>query len=130
MEKNDLEEIHPIPILKIGNNLIVSIQGDLTDRMVESLQNSILRKIEKTNAKGLLIDVSSLEVIDSFVARSLINTARMAKYMDTETVITGISPEIALTLIQMGFHWGKITTAVTVEQGLKILEGCGRRKRR
>lgn len=96
-------EAQRIPVLKIDENLITSIQIELSDRMVVQLQKDILEKIKKTGAKGLLIDVSSLDIIDSFIARSVINIARASKYLDAATVVTGISPEIALTLLQMGF---------------------------
>ncbi|VUT27153.1 MAG: hypothetical protein MASP_01962 [Candidatus Methanolliviera sp. GoM_asphalt] len=114
-------EAQRIPVLKIGENLITSIQIELSDRMVVQLQKDILEKIKKTGAKGLLIDVSSLDIIDSFIARSVINIARASKYLDAATVVTGISPEIALTLLQMGFRWEKVETAIDVEHGFEKL---------
>jgi rsbT antagonist protein RsbS len=114
-------EAQRIPVLKVGENLITSIQIELSDRMVVQLQKDILEKIKKTGAKGLLIDVSSLDIIDSFIARSVINIARASKYLDTATVVTGISPEIAITLLQMGFRWEKVETATDVEHGFEKL---------
>jgi rsbT antagonist protein RsbS len=90
--------------------------------MVVQLQKEALEKIKRTGATGLLIDVSSLDIIDSFVARSVINIARAAKHLGTATVITGISPEIALTLLQMGFRWSEVETAINIEHGFEKLE--------
>lgn len=111
-----------IPILKIKENLLVPIETDLTDEMVEKLFREILSKIEKTNAKGLIIDVSLVPVIDSFFARSLIIISRAAKCLDCKTVIVGITPEVALTLTQMGLEWKEVKTALDVDDALKILK--------
>jgi rsbT antagonist protein RsbS len=116
-----VEQQHAVPILKIGDNLIVSIQTELTDLMVERLQQRILQEIQRLGATGLVIDVTGIEVIDSFAARSIINTARMAKTMDTRTVVVGIRPEVAITLVEMGFAWSGVRTAMTLEHALQLL---------
>jgi rsbT antagonist protein RsbS len=90
--------------------------------MVERLQDDILIALKRTGATGLLIDVSSVEIIDSFTARSVINTARMAQLMDARTVVVGISPEVALTLVEMGFAWIGVKTALNVEQAIGMME--------
>ena len=110
-----------VPILKIGKNLLVPIEIELTDEMVEKLFKQILSRIEKTGAKGLIIDVSLVEVIDSFFARTLINIGRAAKCLNCDTVIVGITPEVALTLTQMGLEWKGVKTALDVEEALEIL---------
>lgn len=112
----------PAPILKLGKNLIVPIEIELTDEMVEELHLSILKMIEKTNAKGLVIDVSLVEVVDSFFARVLINIGRTAKCLNCDTVIVGITPEVAITLTQMGLTWSRVKTALNVEDALNIIK--------
>jgi rsbT antagonist protein RsbS len=111
-----------VPLIKISDSLVVPIQVELTDVMVEQLQNDILMRLRETAIKKLLIDVSAVEVIDSFIARSIINTARMAKLMDAKTVVIGIAPEVALTLVEMGFSWPGVWTAMSVEHAMAILK--------
>src|ERR1700747_1683171 len=96
----------PIPILKIGPTLLATIQIELHDTVVDSFQNDVLEEIEGTGAKGLIIDISALETVDSYVARMLANTAKMAKLMGTETVIVGMRPPVAATLVRVGYLWG------------------------
>jgi rsbT antagonist protein RsbS len=111
-----------IPILRIGSNLLVSIQTDLHDAMAEAFQEDILVTIEKDSAAGLLIDVSGLETVDSYVARVLADTGKMARLMGTETVIVGIRAEVAATLVRMGYTMGNVVrTALNVDDGLKLL---------
>ncbi|MGQ9465924.1 MAG: STAS domain-containing protein [bacterium] len=117
----DREEVAHIPIQKVGKVLIASLPRELTDKMVRTIGEDVLKKIKAIKPDGLIIDVSGLAIIDSFVGRSLINIARMAKLMDTPTIITGISPEIAIILMQMGFRWVKVTTAVDIDHGLEKL---------
>jgi rsbT antagonist protein RsbS len=92
-----------IPILRIGPTLLATIQVDLHDTVVSSFQNDVLEEIEKTSASGLIIDISTLETVDSYVARMLDNTGKMAKLMGTETVIVGMRPAVAATLVRMGY---------------------------
>jgi len=116
-----MERQQNIPILKVGSNLIVSIQIELTDLMVEKLQYQILQGIQQKGANGVIIDVSGIEVIDSFAARSIINAARMAKFLAAQTIVVGIKPEIAITFVEMGFSWTGVSTAMNLEHALEIL---------
>ena len=111
----------PIPILKIGPTLLATIQLELHDTVVDSFQTDVLEEIEKTGASGLIIDISALETVDSYVARMLANTAKMAKLMGTETVIVGMRPEVAATLVRMGYFMEGIHTALSLEEGLEVL---------
>lgn len=111
-----------IPILKIGPNLIVPIQGDLHDRIVLDLQNEILTRIEITSARGLVMDISALEFVDSFMARVLNDIATMAALMGTQAVVVGMSPEVALVLMDLGLQLTKVPTARNLEKGLQLLD--------
>ncbi len=110
----------PIPILKIGTTLLATIQIELHDTVVDSFQNDVLEEIEKTGARRLIIDISALETVDSYVARMLANTAKMAKLMGTNTVIVGMRPAVAATLVRMGYFMEGIHTALSLEDGLKL----------
>ena len=110
----------PIPILKIGPTLLATIQLELHDTVVDSFQTDVLEEIEKTGASGLIIDISALETVDSYVARMLANTAKMARLMGTETVIVGMRPAVAATLVRMGYFMDGITTALSLEEGLQL----------
>lgn len=110
----------PIPILKIGSTLLATIQIELHDTVVDSFQNDVLLQIEKTAAKGLIVDISALETVDSYVARMLANTAKMAKLMGTDTVIVGMRPAVAATLVRMGYFMDGISTALSLEEGLQL----------
>lgn len=110
----------PIPILKIGSTLLATIQIDLHDTVVDAFQNDVLEEIEKTGASGLIIDISALETVDSYVARMLANTAKMAKLMGTATVIVGMRPGVAATLVRMGYYMEGIDTALSLEEGLQL----------
>jgi len=109
-----------IPILRIGTTLLATIQIELHDTVVDSFQNDVLEEIEKTGAKGLIVDISALETVDSYVARMLANTAKMAKLMGTETVIVGMRPAVAATLVRMGYFMEGINTALSLEEGLQL----------
>ena len=109
-----------IPILKIGPTLLATIQIELHDTVVDSFQNDVLEEIEKTGANGLIIDISALETVDSYVARMLANTAKMAKLMGSETVIVGMRPAVAATLVRMGYFMEGIQTALSLEEGLQL----------
>jgi rsbT antagonist protein RsbS len=111
-----------IPILRIGTTLLVSIQTDLHDAMAEAFQEDVLSTIEKQGATGLLIDVSGLEMVDSYVARVLADTGKMARLMGTATVIVGIRAEVAATLVRMGYTMaGVVRTALNIDDGLRLL---------
>jgi rsbT antagonist protein RsbS len=111
-----------IPILRIGSTLLVTIQTDLHDALAEAFQEDILVTIEKQGASGLIIDVSGLETVDSYVARLLTDTGKMARLMGTDTVIVGVRPEVAATLVRMGYTIGNaVRTALNVDDGLRLL---------
>src|SRR5712691_3863408 len=110
----------PIPILKIGATLLATIQIELHDTVVDLFQNDVLEEIEKTGARGLIIDISGLETVDSYVARMLANTAKMAKLMGTNTVIVGMRPAGAATLVRMGYYMEGIHTSLSLEEGLQL----------
>jgi rsbT antagonist protein RsbS len=109
-----------IPILKLGSTLLATIQIDLHDTVVDAFQNDVLEEIEKTGANGLIIDISALETVDSYVARMLANTGKMAKLMGSETVIVGMRPAVAATLVRMGYFMEGIETALSLEEGLQL----------
>jgi rsbT antagonist protein RsbS len=109
-----------IPILKLGQTLLATIQIELHDTVVDEFQNDVLLEIEKTGSSGLIIDISALEEVDSYVARMLANTAKMAKLMGTETVIVGMRPAVAATLVRMGYFMEGIQTALSLEEGLEL----------
>jgi len=110
----------PIPILKIGSTLLATIQIELHDTVVDSFQNDVLEEIERTGASGLIIDISALETVDCYVARMLANTGKMAKLMGSETVIVGMRPAVAATLVRMGYFMDGISTALSLEEGLQL----------
>ena len=110
----------PIPILKIGSTLLATIQIELHDTVVDSFQSDVLEEIEKTGANSLIIDISALETVDSYVARMLANTGKMAKLMGTGTVIVGMRPAVAATLVRMGYYMDGIDTALSLEEGLQL----------
>lgn len=114
--------MHRIPILKMGRNLLVSIQTDLDDEMALSLQQDLTEKIAQTGARGALIDISSLDVVDSFVGRVFGEIASMARVMGTRTVLVGMRPAVAITLVELGLSLRGIETALTVEKGMSLLE--------
>ncbi len=119
--KNDFHEKR-IPIIKIGNFLIVSIQVDMHDKLALQLQSQILEEIEKTGAKGVLIDISVLEMVDSFIGRMLSGMASMAAIMDAAVVIVGMQPAVAITLVELGLEMPGVDTALNMENGMEMLE--------
>lgn len=113
---------NPVPILKLKDFLLVSIQTDLHDRMAEQLQYDILRRISETQAKGVLIDISALEMVDSFIGRTLADTARMANTLDAKIVIVGMKPAVAITLVELGLSLGDVQTSLSLDEGFHLLE--------
>ncbi|MCD4772620.1 MAG: STAS domain-containing protein [Bacteroidales bacterium] len=111
-----------IPIIKIGNFLIVSIQVDMHDKLAIQLQSQILEEIGKTSAKGVLIDISVLEMVDSFIGRMLSGMATMASIMDAAVVIVGMQPAVAITLVELGLEMPGVDTALNMEKGMEMLE--------
>ena len=116
----------PIPILRIGKILLATIQVDLHDTVVDAFQNDVLEEIEKTGASGLIVDISALESVDSYVARVLANTGKMAKLMGAEIVIVGMRPAVAATLVRMGYFMSGIRTALNLQEGLEIQAGLSK----
>ncbi|MCW3075798.1 MAG: putative negative regulator of sigma-B [Bacteroidetes bacterium] len=110
-----------IPILKMGQYLLVTIQVDLYDQLAESLEADLVNMVRKTSAKGVLIDVSSVSIIDSFMGRILGNIAAMSKIMDAETVVVGMQPAVAITLVELGLPLKGVHSALNVERGMELL---------
>jgi rsbT antagonist protein RsbS len=110
-----------IPILRMGNYLLVTIQVDMHDKLALTLQDDLTSRISEVNAKGVLIDISSLEIADSFIGRTLANIASMAKVLDAETVVVGMQPAVAITLVELGMSLPGIRTALNVESGMEYL---------
>lgn len=110
-----------IPILKVGRVLIVPIQVDMDDQTVMQLQERILSELERTNARGVLIDISMLEMVDSFIGRMLSDIAAMARIMDARTVVVGMQPAVAITLVELGLELKGVDTVLNVDEGFKLL---------
>jgi rsbT antagonist protein RsbS len=110
-----------IPILRMGNYLLVTIQVDMHDKLALTLQDDLTNRIADLNSKGVLIDISSLEIVDSFIGRTLANIASMAKVLDAETVVVGMQPAVAITLVELGMSLPGIRTALNVESGMEHL---------
>jgi rsbT antagonist protein RsbS len=110
-----------IPILKLGHVLIVPIQVDMDDQTVIQLQERILSELETTGARGVLIDISLLEMVDSFIGRMLSDIAAMARIMDARTVVVGMQPAVAITLVELGLELNGVETVLNVDEGYKLL---------
>ena len=111
-----------IPILRMGNFLLVTIQVDMHDKLALTLQDDLTNRIAEVRARGVLIDISSLEIVDSFIGRTLANIASMAKVLDAETVVVGMQPAVAITLVELGMSLPGIRTALNVESGMQFLQ--------
>lgn len=110
-----------IPILKIGDTLLVSIQVDMHDRMAMDLQDDLTERIVATRARGVMIDISALEIVDSFIGRMLNSIAAMSRVLDAVTVIVGMRPAVAITLVELGLSLSGVRTALNVDKGLAII---------
>jgi len=110
-----------IPILKVGDCLLVSIQVDMHDRLAMSLQDDLTKKIVATRARGVMIDISALEIVDSFIGRMLSNIAAMSRVLDAETVVVGMRPAVAITLVELGLSLKGVRTALNVERGMDLI---------
>lgn len=113
-----------IPILQIGDFLIVTIQVDMYDRLAMALQDDLTNRISQTQARGVLIDISALEIVDSFIGRILGNIAKMSRVLDAETVVVGMQPAVAITLVELGLSLTGIRTALNVEKGMAGLQAA------
>lgn len=112
-----------IPILKQGDLLLVSVQVDMHDQLALNLQDDLTQRIVRDNARGVLIDISALDMVDSFIGRVLDNIATMSRILDAETVVVGIQPAVAITLVELGITLPNIRTALNVESGMAVLRG-------
>jgi rsbT antagonist protein RsbS len=110
-----------IPILKMGELLLVSIQVDMHDRLAIQLQDDLTSQIAATSARGVLIDISALEMVDSFMGRMIANIAAMSRVLDAETVVVGMRPAVAITLVELGMSLPGVRTALDVERGMALL---------
>ena len=110
-----------IPILRMGRLLLVTIQVDMHDRLALALQDDLTNRIVSDHAKGVLIDISSLEIVDSFMGRTIGNIAAMSRVLDAETVVVGMRPAVAITLVELGLSLPGVRTALTVEKGMELL---------
>ena len=110
-----------IPILRMGNFLLVTIQVDMHDQLAMTLQDDLTTAISKHGSGGVLIDISSLEIVDSFIGRMLANTSAMARILDAQTVLVGMQPAVAITLVELGMSMPGVRTALNVEAGMELL---------
>lgn len=110
-----------IPILRMGNFLLVTIQVDMHDRLALQLQDDLTQRIAEWGSTGVLIDISTLEIVDSFIGRMLANIAAMARVLDAETVVVGMQPAVAITLVELGMSLSGVRTALNVESGMELL---------
>jgi len=120
-----MSSVEHIPILKMGAFLIVTIQVDMHDRLALTLQDDLTDRIAQTGARGVLMDISSLDIVDSFIGRMLANISAMARVLDAETVVVGMRPAVAITLVELGLTLPGVRTALNVEKGMELLRGVG-----
>ena len=113
-----------IPILRMGEFLLVTIQVDMHDQLAMTLQDDLTSRIVEANAKGVLIDISSLEIVDSFIGRMLNDISGMSRVLDAETVVVGMQPAVAITLVELGLSLAGIRTELNVERGMAMLRAA------
>lgn len=111
-----------IPILKMGDFLLVTIQIDLYDKLALNLEADLITKVSQYNTKGVLIDISAVNIVDSFMGRIIGNIAQMTKILDAETVVVGMQPAVAITLVELGLPLKGVHTALNVEMGMSLLQ--------
>lgn len=111
-----------IPILQMGDFLLVTIQVDMHDQLALTLQDDLSERISKTSARGVLIDISALDMVDSFIARMIGTISGLSKIMDAQTVLVGMQPAVAITLVELGLTLPGVSTALNVERGMKLLQ--------
>ncbi|HTJ14096.1 MAG TPA: STAS domain-containing protein [Dinghuibacter sp.] len=110
-----------IPILRMGSYLLVTIQVDLYDRLALTLESDLVQMVAKTNAQGVLIDISAVSIVDSFMGRIIGNIANMSRILDAQTVVVGMQPAVAITLVELGLPLNGVSTALDVEKGMALL---------
>jgi|SRR5678816_2441051 len=110
-----------IPILRMDDVLLVTIQVDMHDRLAMSLQDDLTAAIQRTSAKGVVIDISALDVVDSFIGRMIANISRMSRILDAHTVVVGMQPAVAITLVELGLSLAGVDTALDVGRGMRLL---------
>ena len=110
-----------IPILRMADFLLVTIQVDMHDQLALTLQDDLTAMISKTSARGVLIDISSLEIVDSFIGRMIASIAGMARILDAQTIVVGMQPAVAITLVELGLSLSGVRTALNVDKGMKLL---------
>ena len=110
-----------IPILRMGEYLLVTIQVDMDDQLALTLQDDLTGAITKFHARGVLVDISALQIVDSFIGRMIANTAAMARVLDAETVVVGMQPAVAITLVELGLSLEGVRTALNVDRGMRLL---------
>jgi len=111
-----------IPILRMGRFLLVTIQVDMHDRLALALQDDLMEQIRSKHARGVLLDISALDVVDSFIGRMIGNIAAMARVLDADTVVTGMRPAVAITLVELGLSLPGVRTALDMERGMALLQ--------
>lgn len=111
-----------IPILQMGQFLLVTIQVDMHDRLAMALQDDLTNAITRTGARGVLIDISSLSMVDSFIGRMLANISAMSRILDAQTVVVGMQPAVAITLVELGLSLAGVRTALNVDKGMQLLQ--------
>lgn len=119
-----------VPILKMGQFLLVSIQIDMSDQLALKLQDDLTARIYQTGAAGVLIDISALQMVDSFIGRTIANIAAMAGVMDAPTVLVGMQPAVAITVVELGVPLATVRTALDIDRGMKLLERLAAERRR
>jgi rsbT antagonist protein RsbS len=120
--------VEHIPILRMGGFLLVTIQVDMHDRLVTALQDDLTTMIADSGAHGVLIDISSLDMVDSFIGRMIGNIAAMSRVLDAETVVVGMRPAVAITLVELGLSLTGVRTALNVEKGMALLQTATQRR--
>jgi rsbT antagonist protein RsbS len=118
--------VERIPILRMGKLLLVTIQVDMHDQLALALQDDLTDRIARTSARGVLLDISALEIVDSFIGRMIANISSMARVMDAETVVVGMRPAVAITLVELGLALPGVRTALNVERGMQLLNASRR----
>ena len=113
-----------IPILRMGRLLLVTIQVDMHDQLAMALQDDLTQRIVRDRARGVLIDISSLDVVDSFIGRMISNIAAMSRVLDAQTVVVGMQPAVAITLVELGLELPGVRTALNVEKGMALLQAA------